>query len=130
MHLQGYPRYYTKNGKRRAVYYTGEARDLRILGWRPEEENVATSVTRAEVVQGQERNTVKNTGLDDQAVIEAELVESLSQDSKKEQATSLPEFEFMTKTELLQYAMDRGVDLPNNILKAELARACRELSNA
>jgi hypothetical protein len=33
----------------------------------------------------------------------------------------------MTKIELLEYAMDRGVDLPNNMLKAEMVKACKQL---
>jgi len=33
----------------------------------------------------------------------------------------------MTKAELLDYAMDHGVDLPNNDLKAEILAACKEI---
>jgi hypothetical protein len=37
------------------------------------------------------------------------------------------DFEAMTKRELLQYAKDHGVDLPDNALKAELIEACEAI---
>jgi hypothetical protein len=106
MHLPGYPVYYVKDGKRRAVYYTAEARDLKAMGWKLEEAPKAPEA----------KPTPKPEVIKPEVVIEdaAELGE-------------LPDFEFMTRTELLKYAMDRGVDLPNNALKAELVEACKKL---
>ena len=36
----------------------------------------------------------------------------------------------MTKAELLEWAMDRGHDLPNNDRKAEILKACKEIEAA
>lgn len=37
------------------------------------------------------------------------------------------DLELLTRVELLKYAADRGVDLPNNAVKAELIEACSKL---
>lgn len=123
MYLRGYPKYYVKDGKRRPVYYTADARDLTAKGWRPEEEKTAEvhKPAQAEKVSApvEQPKPVEK--------IEVEVIEDAVQEPKLINTDELPDFEFMTKPELLEYAMNRGVDLPNNALKAELVKACREL---
>jgi hypothetical protein len=127
MHLHGYPKYYVKGEKRRAVYYTAEARDLVTLGWKPEAEATVKKEAPAKAVELPKIE--KPVELPAVETIEAELVDDQPEVVKQEPQSKLPDFDFMTKAELLQYALDRGVDLPNNILKAELVKACRELGN-
>lgn len=113
MHLPGYPVYFVKDGKRRAVYYTAEARDLKAMGWAPEED------LKVEVKSQPKQEVAASKP---EAIKPEVVVESTPQEDGE-----LPDFEFMTRSELLKYAMDRGVDLPNNALKAELVEACRKI---
>lgn len=112
MHLPGYPHYYVKDGERVVVYFTGEARDLRATGW-VREESKPVKVVEPEPELVAQADTAEEIQVD--VVIDAP--EQVDQ----------PEFEFMTKPELLAYALERGVDLPNNALKAELVEACKKL---
>lgn len=132
MHLQGYPKYYVKNGKRRPVYYTADARDLTASGWRPEEEKQtvkagpekAANPAPAPLCEEEPKTAPKPL-----EKINVEVVEDTALAVEPGNTEELPDFEFMTKSELLQYAMNRGVDLPNNALKYELVKACRELAD-
>lgn len=125
MHLRGYPKYFVKGDKRRPVYYTAEAAELLSLGWKMEEELVSVKAP----VSKKNESIEAAAKVDEKAEkIEVEIVE----DTEKAQVSStetkeLPSFEFMTRVELLRYAQDRGVDLPNNALKAELISACKRL---
>ena len=105
MHLRKFPHYYVKDGERRAVFYSVEARDLRSLGWEREDLVAVKAEASAEPEAADETETEPET----------------------EQTAEKPNFDFMTKVELLEYALDRGVDLPNNALKAELIEACKAL---
>jgi hypothetical protein len=109
MHLPGYPHYYVKDGERRAVYYTAEVRDLVDLGWQPEAK------------QPKEKQADKPEKAAE--VIKPEVV---IEDADEED--ELPDFEFMTKTELLAYAKDRGVAVQPTLLKAELVEICKGLA--
>lgn len=118
MHLRNYPHYFVKDGERRAVYYTAEVRELLALGWRREEtaQSEPAPAPAAEPEAKVER-------------IEADVVVDEPDQKAEEKDAKLPVFDFMTKPELLQYALDRGVDLPNNMLKAELVAECKRLAN-
>jgi len=105
MHLRNYPQYFVKDGERIAVYYTADARDLKAQGWKPEETKPA-----AKPEPEPKPEEIKVEVVADEPTGDGE-----------------PEFEFMTKPELLAYALERGVDLPNNALKAELIEACKKL---
>lgn len=125
MHLRGYPKYFVKGDKRRPVYYTAEAAELLSLGWKAEEELALVKAPASRKDEPVE--AVAKIG-EKVEKIEVEIVE----DTEKAQASSVetaerPNFEFMTRVELLRYAQDRGIDLPNNALKAELVSACKRL---
>lgn len=107
MHLPGYPHFYVKNGKRRAVYYTGEARDLAAAGWVKEGTEEITPAAPAPV---------------------AAAAPAVEADEPEVETSAEPAFDLMTRAELLAYAESKGVDLPNNALKAELIEACRKIS--
>lgn len=113
MHLRNYPQYFVKDGERIAVYYTADARDLRALGWKPEGSDKQEPEPQPKTEKAEAAAEVEK--------LEVELV-----DEAQEQAQE-PEFEFMTRAELLAYAEKRGVDLPNNALKADLVEACKKL---
>lgn len=115
MHLRNYPQYFVKDGERIAVYYTADARDLRALGWEPEQsaKQELKPAPKVELAQSEVEVEVEK--------LEVELIEENQVESEK------PEFEFMTRVELLAYAEKRGVDLPNNALKADLVEACKKL---
>lgn len=124
MHLRGYPKYYVKGDERRAVYYTAEATELRSLGWTPEEQ-LKVEATEEQIIQ-QEKTEVAP----EPERIEVSVVEDDHPEVEVQEGATSPVFEFMTKPELLQYALDRGVDLPNNMLKAEIIKTCKQLSDA
>jgi hypothetical protein len=117
MHLRDYPHYYTKDGKRRAVYYTAEARDLKAMGWVREEPKPAKPSVTEKPAPAQEPTPEP---IKPEVVVPEVVTEEPAGESE-------PVFEFMTRPELLKYAMDRGVDLPNNALKAELIDACKAI---
>jgi hypothetical protein len=112
MHLAGYPKYFVKDGKRRAVYFTGEVRDLIAMGWRPEGRPKPERKIQPEPEP--EPEPVAQT---EEVIVEIQV----------EGATEKPAFEFMTKAELIKYAKDRGVELQQTSLKAEMIEACEAL---
>lgn len=112
MHLPGYPHFYVKNGKRRAVYFTGEARDLTAQGWI--KEGAAEVAAAPEVVVPAP-----------EVAVPAPAVEV---DEPEVETSEEPAFELMTRVELLAYAESKGIDLPNNALKADLIEACRQIA--
>lgn len=140
MHLRNYPHYFVKNGDRRAAYYTAEVRELLALGWQrekaaspePAKEEVQTLVQPIPVEQ-------EDVGAIAEVIIEAVVANDDEQDEEtavsideyddKTEGILLPNFDFMTKAELLQYAENKGVNLPSNALKAELVAECRKLSD-
>lgn len=121
MHLRNFPHYYVKDDQRVAVYYTADARDLQAQGWKREE------TLKGAAKQSKEAKEAKLTTetITEQAPEKIEAV--LEIDEKTELSADGVDFEFMTRIELLKYALDRGVDLPNNALKAELVEACKKL---
>jgi hypothetical protein len=125
MHLRGYPKYYVKNGKRRAVYYTSEVRDLTALGWRPEGDStpVEKPVKEAAAEPTPAPEPVAER-------IEIEVVEEKTLAPEPASTEELPDFEFMTKPELIEYAAECGETLQPNSLKADLVEACKKLVRA
>lgn len=117
MYVRGFPKYYVKDGERRAVYYTAEVRDLTSLGWVAEESPKKAAKAKSAPEPATESKPQEQS---EAPRLEADVVVEGESDSQ-------PSFDFMTKNELLQYALDRGVDLPNNAPKAQLVEACKAL---
>ena len=103
MHLRNFPHVYIKGDERRLAYYTVEARELKEDGW---------------VKEGEAPTNVEP---------EADETEPEETDFVPEPLVGDPDFEAMTKRDLLQYAKDRGVELLDTALKAELVEACKAL---
>lgn len=115
MHLRNYPRYYIKNGKRRAVYYTAEVRDLKALGWTEEGKDApALGLVAAPVAEPEARHA-------------AEPEVKPEHETERQETDEAVDLTGLTRAELLQYALDRGVDLPNNASKTQLLEACEKL---
>lgn len=109
-HLKKLPTYFVKGDKRRAAYYTIQARELRQAGYVEEGEKAvaAKPIERLpEIV-----NEVGAEPFDSTDSLTEPMAESLEE---------------MTKAELLDWALDRGHDLPNNDLKAEIFAKCKEI---
>jgi hypothetical protein len=116
MHLAGFPHTYVKEGHApRLACYTVEARELRADGW-----------VRDEKASASEPDPVEEPGVPVDEIIEA-VDELITAAEEMEPVVGDIDFEAMTKRELLQYAMDHGVDLPDNALKAELIEACEAI---
>lgn len=107
-HLDKLPTYFVKGDDRKAAYYTVDARELLEAGYVEEgaEVDARPSVTgplpEKPVVAG-------GDGFD----FEPEVLD-----------VSLDE---LTKAELLDWALDLGHDLKNNLSKAEILKQCKEI---
>jgi len=109
-HLKKLPTYFVKGDKRRAAYYTIQARELREAGYVEEGEKAVAAKPierQPEIV-----NEVGAEPYDSTESLTEPMAESLEE---------------MTKAELLDWALDRGHDLPNNDLKAEIFAKCKEI---
>lgn len=108
-HLKKLPTYFVKGDERRAAFYTIQARELREAGFVEEGEKAAPAPTPKPVPE---------------VVVEAGG-DAFDMEAKLEiEEESLDE---MTKAELLDYAMERGYDLKNNLSKAEIFKLCKEI---
>ena len=124
MHLRNYPQYFVKDGKRRAVYYTGDARDLTARGWRPEKREEKPAEQPAQSTP----EPAKVEALPE-LVNPEPIAPPIPFDIVDDDITPFPvspNFEEFTKAELLSYALERGVDLRNNAPKAEILAECKE----
>jgi len=112
MHLKKRPTYFVKGDERRGVFYTIDARELKALGW---------------VEEGDKAEPAKAPDRLPEIVPEAGAEPYDSTESLTEPLAEEGDLDSMTKAELLDWALDHGVDLPNNDLKAEILAACKEI---
>lgn len=112
-HLKKLPTYFVKGDERRAAYYTIEARELVAAGF------VEEGATADKPIEAHEPKPVPETLVE--AGIDAFDTEAVKDEGSEDN------LEEMTKAELLEFAMERGVDLKNNLPKSEILKACREL---
>jgi hypothetical protein len=122
MHLKNRPVYFVKDGNRRAVYYSVDARELAQDGWVIEQSTPTPTVPpEANLVQpkpDQEPTGVADiqgsTGIiAEESVIEpAEPVE--------------PDLNGMTRAELMEFAEANGIEFKSNAPKADILEACKE----
>lgn len=111
-HLKKLPTYFVKDGeRRRAAYYTIQARELIKAGYVEEGEKA-------------EPRTPKPLP---EIVVEAGAEPYDSTESLTEPMAEEGDLDGMTKSELLDWALEKGHDLPNNGLKAEILAACKEI---
>lgn len=112
-HLKKLPTYFVKGDKRRAAYYTIQARELRAAGY---------------VEEGEKAVAAKPVERQPEIVVEVGAEPYDSTESLTEPIAET--LEEMTKAELLDWALERGHDLPNNDKKAEIFAACKEIEAA
>lgn len=113
MHLRKLPTWFVKGDDRRAAYYTIQARELRAAGYVEEGEKAVAAKPierQPEIV-----NEVGAEPYDSTESLTEPIAETLEE---------------MTKAELLDWALERGVDLPNNDKKADIFAACKEIEAA
>ena len=112
-HLKKMPTYFVKGDKRRAAYYTIQARELMAKGY---VEEGAESTKKIEVHEPRPvPETLVEVGVD---AFEPEAVKDEGSEDNLEE---------MTKAELLEFALERGLDLPSNDRKADILAECRKL---
>lgn len=109
-HLKKLPTYFVKGDKRRAAYYTIQARELRAAGY---------------VEEGEKAVAAKPIERQPEIVVEVGAEPYDSTESLTEPIAET--LEEMTKAELLDWALEHGHDLPNNDKKAEIFAACKEI---
>lgn len=129
MHLRNYPQYFVKDGKRRPVYYTADASQLRAMGWLPEGQPEIEKPKPVPKEEKQEPLVAEQKTEPEK--LEVEVVEELvSEEVGNDTEEPLPDLEFMTKNELIKFAADHGETLQGTALKADLVEACRKLVRA
>ncbi len=108
-HLAKLPTYFVKGDDRRAAYYTVQARELIEAGYVEEDEKAKPSPAYKPVPE-----VVVEAGAD---AFEMEFKLEFEEENLEE----------MTKAELLEYAVEHGVDFKSNASKAEVLKACKEI---
>lgn len=117
MYVRNYPQTFVKDGERRTVYYTCEARELIDFGWQREDSEPPLDPEPKSALEFEP---------------ESELEAPTAPEPEPElevPAEPKIDFESFTKTQLLQYALTKGVTLPAGLVKSELIEECRKLTN-
>lgn len=112
-HLKKMPTYFVKGDERRAAYYTVQARELITDGFVEEDAGAGREIEvhRPKPVP----ETLVEAGVD-----------AYEPDAVKDEGSDV-NLEEMTKAELLEFAVEHGVDLPSNERKADILAECRKL---
>lgn len=111
-HLKELPTWFVKDGVRRAAYYTIQARELEEAGY---------------IEEGKKAQVRKPIEKQPEILVEAGGTAYDSIDSLQEPQAEEDDLDGMTKAELLDWALDQGVDLKNALPKAEVLAACKEI---
>lgn len=126
MHLRDYPKYFEKNGERRAAYFTVEATELLADGWVAVKTEKPKSPAAPEPAPEPEPEPTPVEPVAEPEKVEVEIIDAEPEENEQDEK-ELPDFEFMTKSELIKYAEEQGVELKTNQSKAELVEACKAL---
>jgi len=112
-HLKKLPTWFIKEGeRRRAAYYTIQARELRDAGY---------------VEEGEKAVAKKPIERQPEILVEVGTTAYDSTDALQEPQSDGETLEEMTKAELLDWAMEQGHDLKNGLPKAEIFALCKEI---
>jgi len=114
-HLNKLPTWFIKGGKRKAAYYTIQAREFRAEGY---------------VEEGEKAVAAKPLERLPEIVNEVGAEPYDSTESLTEPVAKKGDLDSMTKAELLDWALDHGEDLPSNDLKAEVLAKCKKIQSA
>lgn len=101
MHLEKRPTYFVKNGVRKPVYYTVDARQLAEAGWVPEENKP---------------NPIKP--IDEPVAVAINEPIDKQQEPDSESEESAAKLSDMTKVELVEFAKERNIQIDPYALKS------------
>lgn len=131
MHLRNYPRYFIKDGERRPAYFTVEQTELIAQGWVPEESGLPSTTEPGSgldpIAEPAPEPTVEQVAAQEKVIEPVEVVVEDDPILPVAPEAPLPDFEFMTKQELIDYASERGVELKPALHKSDLVEECRKL---
>lgn len=108
MHLKNRPTYFVKNGVRKPVYYTVDARQLIENGWIKEGSSAAAPV--------------KVTGV---AIPITSPEPAVNESEAVAEPKSEVDLDSMTRAELITFAESNGVEFKSYASKAEILEACK-----
>lgn len=112
MHLKNRPTYFVKNGIRKPVYYSVDARQLIENGWVEEGTSVAPE-------------PIKVTGVPIPITSpEPAKVEVEAETAPESEAEA--DLDAMTRAELVQFAEANGIEFKSYASKSEILEACKE----
>ena len=114
MHLKNRPVYFVKDGNRRAVYYSVDARELTEAGWTVEQDAVVAPL-EAEETQPE------------LAQVEVPVAEPVEATESAEAVK--PNLDSMTRAELVEFADANDIEFKSNAPKADILEACKEFAN-
>ena len=114
-HLDKLPTYFVKDGERRPAYYTIQARELRAEGF---------------VEEGEKAVAKKPLERQPEILVEAGGSAYDSMESIQEPMGEEGKLEEMTKSELLDWALEQGHDLKNAAPKSEIFAQCKEIEGS
>jgi len=109
--MPNFEQYFVRGDDRKKFYWSIDKREAKQRGWIEEDKTAEAPAPKPIPEVAVE---VGSDAFDMEAKVE-EPSESLNE---------------MTKAELLDWALERGVDLPNNDRKADILAACKEIEQA
>lgn len=115
MHLRKLPTYFVKGERRRAAYYTIQAREFLAAGY---------------VEEGEKAEARKPIERQPEIIVEAGTAAYDSTEAIQEPLSDGETIEDMTKAELLDWASDRGHDLKNALPKSEIFKLCKDIEES
>jgi hypothetical protein len=110
MHLKNRPTYFVKNGVRKPVYYTVDARQLIENGWTEEGGSAAPE-------------PVKVTGIPI-PITSPEPVKV--EENKTTESKTEVDLDGMTRAELVEFAESNDIEFKSYASKADILEACKE----
>jgi hypothetical protein len=122
MHLKNRPVYFVKDGNRRAVYYSVDARELAEGGWEIEQ-SIPTPTAPPEVKLAQLKSDQGPTGVSGipgptGIMVEEPVIEPTE-----------PDLDGMTRAELIEFAEANDIEFKSNAPKADILEACKEFAD-
>ena len=123
MHLKNRPTYFVKDGNRRAVYYSVDARELAGAGWLVEQEAVVTPATAKAAQPKPDQGPTGVVGIPGPTgvIVEEPVVEPAE--------ASEPDLGGMTRAGLVEFAEANGIEFKSNAPKADILEACKEFAD-
>jgi hypothetical protein len=123
MHLQNRPTYFVKDGNRKAVYYTVDARELTEAGWVAEQD---ATVVPPKAKAAQPKPDQGPTGV---AGIQGPIGVIVEEPVIEPTEATGPDLDGMTRAGLVEFAEANGIEFKSNAPKADILEACKEFAD-